>query len=282
MSDNPQYCLKGAIALPEIRTLRLVGGDAAAFAQAQFMNDVAALEVGGWHWNGWLDPKGRVRALFVLLRAEADSFWLVTGGDSDVLAAALRRFVFRSKVTIEPLARHATGRLGAPERAIGAMSAPGADGSVELDLSGDAGARTLVLSAHPVEASNDQGPWWALDIAHGWPALPGATLDAFTPQQLSLQRLSAFSVKKGCYPGQEIVARTHFLGRAKRGLARFRGDGLVPGAAIAAADGREVGHVVAVAGDECLAVVPLDADAGALTVGGVALDPLPLADGLAR
>ena len=139
-----------------------------------------------------------------------------------------------------------------------------------------------MLSAQPAIAVGNDRPWWALDLAHGWPAVPGATLGAFTPQQLSLQRLSAFSVRKGCYPGQDIVARTHFLGRAKRGLARFRAEGLVAGGAVAAADGREVGHVVAVVGDQCLAVVPLDAEPSDLTAGGSALVPVPLAGGLAR
>jgi folate-binding protein YgfZ len=285
MSDNPQYGLPGAIALPRIRALRLAGGDAVAFAQAQFMNDVAALEPGTWHWNGWLDPKGRVQALFALLREDADRLLLVTPADTDALAAALRRYVFRSKVSLESVALHATGRLASPDQASGSRFARTDGGTIEIDLGGEAGARTLLLddapSGQPTGAA-DADAWWALDIAHGWPALPDARLDAFTPQQLSLQRLAAFSVKKGCYPGQEIVARTHFLGRAKRGIARFSAPDATPGASVQDAEGRDVGHVVCAAAGECLAVVPLDAAAGPFLSGGAPLSPLPLSDGLAR
>ena len=63
----------------------------------------------------------------------------------------------------------------------------------------------------------------AFDLEHGLPRLPASQAEHWTPQQLSLERLGAFSVKKGCYPGQEIVARTHFLGKAKRGLALLEG-----------------------------------------------------------
>ena len=118
-------------------------------------------------------------------------------------------------------------------------------------------------------------------MAHGWPALPGVSLDAWTPQQLSQHRLAAFSVKKGCYPGQEIVARTHFLGRAKRGLVRVRAANLAPRDALQGNDGRDVGQVVCVAGDHALAVVPMDAPTPLLHR-GVPVEMMPLADGLAR
>ncbi len=64
-------------------------------------------------------------------------------------------------------------------------------------------------------------PWAGAHLRAGIPRLPASQHDKWTPQQLSLDRLDAFSVKKGCYPGQEIVARTHFLGKAKRGLVVF-------------------------------------------------------------
>jgi folate-binding protein YgfZ len=282
MSDNPQYGPKGIVALPQIRALRLSGGDAVAFAQAQFMNDLAAIEPGTWQWNGWLDPKGRVQALFALLREAPTGLLLVTTADTTALASALQRFVFRSKVAIDVVSLHATGRLEVPAAARGAHFATSPDGAIEIDLGGDGGARTLHLATSHEPGGGDAAPWWAFDIAHGWPAIPGAMLGSFTPQQLSLQRLAAFSVKKGCYPGQEIVARTHFLGRAKRGLVRFRCHGAAAGTPVRDADGRDVGQVICTAGGECLAVAPLDAAPGGLLCGDVRLDALPLADGLAR
>src|SRR3546814_3526677 len=88
-----------------------------------------------------------------------------------------------------------------------------------FDFSGDGGARTLW--AGPGLASTDdldaRARWAAFDLAHGLPRLAESQIEKWTPQQLSLERLHAYSVKKGYYPGQEIVARTHFLGQAKRG-----------------------------------------------------------------
>src|SRR5690606_21575830 len=145
-------------------------------------------------------------------------------GDAGALATALRRFVFRSKVVLQvPEDRSVCGILGAPARASGADSATDDRGRIELDFGDGTLARTLRICsgcANPVDAAV-LARWRAADIACGLPRPGAATLDAWTPQQLSLDRLKAYSVRKGCYPGQEIVARTHFLGQAKRGLALF-------------------------------------------------------------
>src|SRR5699024_1073257 len=110
--------------------------------------------------------------------------------------------------------------------------------------------------------------WTAFDLAHGWPRLGPDQVEQWTPQQLSLQRLHAYSVKKGCYPGQEIVARTHFLGKAKRGLVRLQpGQPAAAGEPVMDGD-REIGRVVCAAGDEALAVLPLEMGDAELTLGG--------------
>src|SRR3546814_1348694 len=82
--------------LPDHTVISLQGPDAIAFAQAQCMNDVHALAPGQWQWNGWLSAKGRLQALFALLRAEPDRLLaIVRGGDGEALAAQWQRFVFR-------------------------------------------------------------------------------------------------------------------------------------------------------------------------------------------
>lgn len=287
MSDNPQYGPAAPFALPAIRCLRLVGGDSVAFAQSQFMNDVAALAPGRFQWNGWLSPKGRVQALFALARIDDGTLCLVGHFDAEALAAALARFVFRSRVKIAPWASvAASGMLAAPAVASGAALGIGGDGPIEFDLSGTAGARTLVLSEDASDASTASGDtervdaWYALGLAHGWPSLPGVDLEAWTPQQLSLERLGAFSVRKGCYPGQEIVARTHFLGRAKRGLVLLDVDGARAGDPVRFDDGVE-GVVAAATATRALAVCPTEHGA-AVDVAGRPAAALPLADGLQR
>ena len=124
MSHNPQAASSLEFNLPGHAVLALEGRDAVAFAQAQFMNDVATLADGQWQWNGWLTPKGRVIALFALLRFDAETLWLLLP-DAVVadLAAQLQRYVFRSKLTLKPLEVRSAGRFGPPHKAAGAMFA---------------------------------------------------------------------------------------------------------------------------------------------------------------
>lgn len=290
MSDNPQTTSTQQFQLPGHDVLALSGRDAVVFAQAQFMNDVAALVDGKWQWNGWLTPKGRVIALFSLLKIDAETLWLVLpDADARALAAQLQRFVFRSKVKLEVRTDlHAIARFAPPAAASGCTAAP-IDGGMELDLGGGGGPRTLSVST--IDAASDAvlaSQWRASDLAHGLPRLVPDQAEAWTPQQLSLDRLGAFSVKKGCYPGQEIVARTHFLGQVKRGLMRLQGTALaVPGDVMAGAGPdpdatRAIGKLIGAEGDEGLAVMPLDAGDGPFQTGSEACVRLPLLDGLAR
>ncbi|RPE81783.1 YgfZ/GcvT domain-containing protein [Vulcaniibacterium tengchongense] len=295
MHDNPQAAAPAAtapFALSDHRLLALAGRDAAAFAQAQFMNDVAALAPGHWQWNGWLTPKGRVVALFALLKLSDEAVWLLLpDADPAPLAAALQRFVFRSKVTIAARGDLvAEARFAAPERARGAAFEGDEAAGIELDLGGDGGARALRIVRADAAAAADAAAsarWRAFDLEHGLPRLAPAQAEHWTPQQLSLERLRAFSVKKGCYPGQEIVARTHFLGQAKRGLALLEGEApLREGAEVRADDGVALGRTVAAAGvgerHLALAVLPLEREARPLQVEGSAARELALRGGLAR
>ena len=275
-------------ALPDHHLVTLRGRDAAAFAQAQFMSDVAALADGDWQWSGWLTPKGRVIALFALLKADAETIALVLHDvDPAQFAAQLQRFVFRSKLAIETGELAVGGSFDAHAVASGARAAMAPDGFA-FDFGGDGGARTLWagFGLDAVEDVDARARWAAFDLTHGLPRLEESQIEKWTPQQLSLERLRAYSVKKGCYPGQEIVARTHFLGQAKRGLALFECDApLAAGQQVMDGD-RALGTIAsAVASGEqhlALAVLPLDAATAAAAVDGQPLRPLFLHGGLAR
>ncbi|WP_236551174.1 folate-binding protein [Luteimonas sp. 9C] len=250
------------------------------------MSDIAALGDGAWQWSGWLTPKGRVIALFAVLRHSAERLDLIVlDADIAALATSLKRYVFRSKVSIEVRSGvSAMGRFALPSVARGASAA--IDGAmIELDLGAPSDPRTLSLrETDPVFAIDPdaQQRWRACDLAHGLPRLDAGQSEQWTPQQLSMERLRAFSVSKGCYPGQEIVARTHFLGQAKRGLAVLRGaPDAVAGADVRTGD-QALGKVVSVAGDLLLAVLPLERADAPLQVDGVDVSDLPLLDGLAR
>jgi len=292
MSHNLQAATEQDFALPDHRVLALRGRDSVAFAQAQCMNDVSLLGDGQWQWNGWLTPKGRVVALFALFRRDAETLWLLLpDAEPATLASQLKRYVFRSNVAFhvrDDLS--VVGAFAAPVQACGAASAE-VEAGVELDLSGEGGPRRLRIGE--VRAANDelqQSRWRTFDIQHGFPRLTGEQVEQWTPQQLSLDRLKAYSVKKGCYPGQEIVARTHFLGQAKRGLMRLQGDGVGDSGDVMAGDAqgpatasaRPIGRLVCAEHTEGLAVLPLDAGEGPFATAGQPCRRLPLQDGLAR
>lgn len=244
----------GFPALTGFTLLAVDGPDAGTFLQAQLMNDVAALSERRWQWSGWLSPKGRVIALFALVRLAPDAFLLVLPDFAAAeLLPALQRFVFRSKVRLSVVdALHAAAVFEAESVTPGAesMTVTGdADAGYWLDWFGDGASNGLMLLpaadprlGPPSDAADAR--WLAMDIARGLPRLPVSQREAWTPQMLSLDRLKAFSLKKGCYPGQEIVARTHYLGQAKRHLAGIRGNGIAAGAELRDAEGKTVGTAI--------------------------------------
>lgn len=288
MPDNPRHTGTPCFALPDHAIVELTGRDAVAFAQAQLMNDVASLAEGQWQWNGWLTPKGRVIALMAVVRTAMDTVWLVLqDADPDGVTGQLQRFVFRSKVTLRVRRDlRVAGTFAAPAVASGALAAVDEAGDWALDLGGDGGPRTLWIGPS-IDAVDDPAQvqaWRAADLAHGWPRLEAGQREQWTPQQLSLDRVRAYSVRKGCYPGQEIVARTHFLGQAKRGLVRLAVSGpLAPGDALRSEDDAISGEVVAVAGDAALAVASLrDAPPAPARDADGRWEERPLLAGLAR
>src|SRR5690606_31414676 len=254
----------------------------------QAMNDVRGLDDGRWQWNGVLSPKGRVLALFALLRLAPERWWAILPDRApEALEEHLVRYRFRAKVAFAVRGDlHASGVLRRSGEARGRLAAVGEDGGVRLDFSG-ATERTLVLRPEPGAADPVAAAAWRReDLHHGLPRLGAGQHDAWTPQMLSLDRLQAYSVSKGCYPGQEVVARTHFLGQAKRRLALLSLSAPAePGAAVQQ-DGQAMGELVSTAAAEDgtqLALAVLATAAGeVLQLGGDVARRLELADGLAR
>lgn len=286
MSDNLAPAFSGFRTLSSPQLVSLSGPDCVAFAQAQFSSDVPALADNHWQWSTWLSAKGRVLSIFQLLRVDAQNLLLVChDGGAEAMAEQLRRFVFRRKVVIS----HATtlavrGALVAPIAARGAAMHTLEDGVIELDVGSPALARTLHIGPASDEAHDPAAElaWRQSDLRLGLPRLVETQRETWTPQQLGLDRLAAYSVKKGCYPGQEIVARTHFLGKAKRSVALLDCAAAAnAGDAVQHADST-IGSVASTAGNLALAVLPLDLPEGPLQVNGAIARVEPLLDGLAR
>jgi folate-binding protein YgfZ len=272
--------------LPDWSLLSVDGPDAGAFLHAQFTSDVRALGDGQWHWSAWLNAKGRVIAVFALLRVDAQAFRLfVPDLPAAELAAALQRFVFRSKLrlSVEPgwnlAGAFAPRDVVAPDRALG-------DATQGWSLDVGTPTEPRWLRALPGVAAGDpdaEAAWFAADLRHGVPRLPASQREAWTPQMLGLPRLRALSLTKGCYPGQEIVARTHYLGQAKRGPVLVSGEHLLAGATVEA-DGVAAGTLACASADGRLgiAVLALERAQSPLAVGGRPASAGSFEDGLQR
>jgi folate-binding protein YgfZ len=204
---------------PAAQIVTLEGPDALAFAQTQFTSQVTALANGQWQFSSWLDAQGRVRALFHLARLDDERLLLVLrGGDATTFAEALRRFVFRSRVKIV-VADGWTLNVASATQAIDMYRLEANSDTIRLGC----GAHTWQLNANINDIDNNINDAWRIDQLHaGWPWLADDALGEFVAPALSLHRLGAVALDKGCYPGQEIVARLHYRGGNKRHLHRVK------------------------------------------------------------
>ncbi|MCK7592948.1 YgfZ/GcvT domain-containing protein [Pseudomarimonas salicorniae] len=251
--------------LPEVATGKLEavdqllvdGPEAQAFLQRQCTSDLRVLDVdGAAQWSALLSAKGRVLFLFRLLRQAADRFLLIAPGAlRGELEAELRRYVFRSKLV-----------LRSPKEPLAVALSPESPASAQA---WDADRWILPGSIPDEGAAALDADWQHLDTLRGIPRIDVALRDRFTPHMLSLQRLQAFSLKKGCYPGQEIVARTHYLGQQKRELLRLVGDRPLAVGEALKLDGRAAGEVIQISPRDprrALAVASQAGDAASFTL----------------
>jgi tRNA-modifying protein YgfZ len=240
------------------------GPDAGKFLQGQLSNDTLKLPIGAAQLTALHTVQGRVQAIINLLRADESQYLAVLPREllADVMSTLQKR-VFRAKLTLSD--------ASARWQVCGAGAAPANSLHAVVDGSG----RCLVLrdlAENPaISASASREDWRALDIAAGLPQVYASSQNEFTAQMLNLDLLAAIAFDKGCYVGQEIVARTHYRGRAKRRLQRFAhaaAAASLPGAAIVLACGAAALVVDSTRGagyQELLAVTSFDA-AGALPV----------------
>lgn len=113
-------------------------------------------------------------------------------------------------------------------------------------------------------------------IQNGYAYIGGEQAEKFTPHMLNLDLIDAVSLEKGCYPGQEIVSRTHYRGKTKRRMFRFKSSEPVSAGDRISDGTRDIGEVVNAAGTDLLAVIPIDKTGDALSIGAASLEHLPL------
>lgn len=237
--------------------LSVTGADARAFLHAQLTNDIEHLGAERAVLAGWCSAKGRLLATFLVVPA-ADGFLLQLARDlAAPVARRLSMFVLRSKVKIADVSDVWMqfgvwdADLPPPEVRWNANRA-----TVKV---GERRYLELVPEQALSEPANaDEAQWVLQEIRAGRPLITAATQDQFVPQMVNLERLGGIDFGKGCYPGQEIVARAQYRGQVKRRMVRAQAP-----AGVRLAPGQEFngGTVVDVApaenGSELLAVMPL-------------------------
>jgi folate-binding protein YgfZ len=257
-------------ALPGLAVLAFEGADAASFLQGQVTADLRDMPAGTSTLAGWCSPQGRVIALPRIGPVPGGFLAVLPRDLCAAVSERMRRFVMRAKLAITDRSAELaiTGVCG---REPGVLERIGALPSGIVTLRLPSSRELLIGSPAQLErAAAGMAPgsveaWESRCIAEGEPEVYAHTSEYWVPQMLNLDLLGAIGFRKGCYPGQEIVARTQHLGRIKRRLLRY----LVSGATLPAAGDAlflgqaKVGEVVRSACDgdvaQLLAVVNLDA-----------------------
>jgi folate-binding protein YgfZ len=206
--------------------IRASGADAASFLHNLLTNDVTHLPADGARHAALCTAKGRMIASFLIWREGPDYLLLLS---ADILPAILKKlsiYVLRSKVKLADITaeRALLGTVGWPGGPREAMTTAPCQGGTAIRL--DANRCVLALPAGAVPEGIPPGgrleDWHLAEIRAGMPRIVAATQEAFTPQMVNyeLAAVGGVSFQKGCYPGQEIVARTHYLGKVKRRMYR--------------------------------------------------------------
>jgi folate-binding protein YgfZ len=233
-----------AVTFSELGSAGLIaarGVDAAGFLHAQLTSDIAGLPAFQAQYSGYCSPKGRLLATFLVWRAEDEFLLQLPEALCASVLSRLAKYVLRAQVRLSEAsseyrlfgvagsdAQSAVEALAgtAPLRMHEIVSSRGyrvtrlsASRFVVLAAAQDAAAARAALAAR-AEAKSESA-WARLDIEAGIPAITPATQDEYVPQMVNLDLIGAVSYTKGCYPGQEIVARTHYLGRLKQRMYRI-------------------------------------------------------------
>ena len=237
--------------LPSWGLIHASGADAEVFLHAQLTNDLVHLGIDDAQWTGYCTAKGRLLSTFMLWRDGADGFMLAC--DRALIPGLIKRlrmFVLRAKVTIADVGDTLalTGEIGGEMTSAMQVRRNGTSVRITLPAVNGSG-RTLVVGAPPVDNAQlfeGDDAWMRAMIAAGEAWITPATSEQFVPQMVNFEVIGGINFKKGCYPGQEVVARAHYRGAVKRRMYFARVGGLAhAGQPLFAADlgGQESGLI---------------------------------------
>lgn len=239
--------LEGAVRIAHSGVIRVRGADAAAFLHGQLTNDFSGLGLGEARLAALCSPKGRMLASFVGFKRSHEEIWLACR--ADVLPATLKRlrmFVLRSKAQLDE-GGEAVTLLGLSGGAAAQWLSGADDDAARLPVWGhrllaegasvvrlpDAAGQPRWLWAAPAEGvdavltalpSPGLAAWDWLEVQSGVAPVQAATVEAFVPQMLNYELVGGVNFQKGCYPGQEVVARSQYRGTIKRRTLLVHGE----------------------------------------------------------
>ncbi len=237
---NTAIWLDGACRVDGLGVIRATGADAATFLQGQLSNDIASLSDSQARLAGFCSAKGRLQASFVVWRDGPESFVLVCS--RDLLVSTLKRlsmFVLRARCRLSDASAELAlwGVVGASAAVRFDDALPwqrrqhGGQTIVRLpDAEGQVRALVAVAAADASSITGapalDPGAWHWLDVRSGVVTIEAATVDRFVPQMVNFELVGGVDFQKGCYPGQEVVARSQYRGTNKRRTFLFECDAL--------------------------------------------------------
>lgn len=241
LQTAPFDVFSGAVRLPNLGLIRARGDDAATFLHGQLSQDITGQTPAQARLAAYCNAKGRMQASFTVLHPGAGEYWLVCSGD--LLPATLKRlsmFVLRAKARLDDasadlsivgLAGSSTGALpeaaalDAPWRAVAcrggmlarlpdALSPQSTPHVVPRHLWAGPLDQAETLCTNTPALSPDTWAW--LEVSSGVARIESRTFEHFVPQMINFELVGGVNFKKGCYPGQEVVARSQYLGKLKR------------------------------------------------------------------
>ena len=239
--------------LEHLGVISVSGDDAQVYLQSLLSNDIKLLNINDSQYSSLCTPKGRLLAFFLIIRTDKNTYRLILpNGLCDSIKKRLTMYILRSRVTVANTSENMI--------CIGlTQDKPSLPINTSYHTLPNIFYRGIVISpANEVDAlcnsliQQQYQPmpsayWEWLDITSGIAKIEPETQEKFTPQQLNLDITKAVNFQKGCYPGQEVVARLHYLGKASRRLFTAKASTSVlpeTGSEIMTTEGQVAGHIV--------------------------------------
>lgn len=238
--------------LPFFGVVRVSGEDRQTFLHGQLSNDINNLQTGQACYATYNTPKGRVIANMIVVNRGGDLLLIMAQDLLEATVKRLRMFVLRAKVVFEILEDYAVDAeleasaepLAAQQLNLAFATQQDSDGICSIALPHGGILRIAPETALPPYDAAAESAWRLHEIRSGYPWICAATKETAVAQMLNQHIIGGVHFKKGCYPGQEIIARAQYRGQVKRGLAVLSGNSAVEAGTLLTADGEETGIVL--------------------------------------